>query len=104
MGMEQLLAALVYLTCTNNGMACDAATLIDQGKCLVQQMGPQQLWAALVYLTCTGGGGGGGSFTIQTGVGPPTGATPTSPPFYQDITNPAAPINYNYANGTWGSY
>lgn len=34
-------------------MACDAATLIDQGKCLAQGLSTHQLYAAWAYLLCS---------------------------------------------------
>ncbi len=55
---NQLLAALVYIQCTSNGMDCDAQSLKNASKCLWGCMSEAQLIAALVYIQCVGGGGG----------------------------------------------
>lgn len=36
-------------------MACDATTLIEQGKCLAQGLSTHQLYAAWAALLCSGG-------------------------------------------------
>jgi len=48
--------------------------------------------------TIDGGGGGGGGASLTTGVGAPTGATPTTPPFYWDT---ATSFFYVYDGAAW---
>src|SRR5690348_9360141 len=54
---KQLLAAMVYLLCTQNNMNCTPASLMAGAKCIMC-LTEKQLIAAMVYLQCTGGGGG----------------------------------------------
>lgn len=74
---KQLLAALVYIQCTSNGMNCTPQSLSSASACLYDCMTEKQLLAALLYVQCTsGGGGGGGGGAVQ--ILQYTGASPTA--------------------------
>ncbi len=73
---NQLLAALVYIQCTTNGMDCDAQSLKNASKCLWGCMNEAQLVAALVYIQCTGGGSGPTATCVTGGNSPPVGVPP----------------------------
>ena len=73
---KQLLAALVYIQCTSNGMTCNAQALSDASKCLWGCLNDRQLLAALVYIQCTGGGSGPTATCVTGGNSPPVGTPP----------------------------
>lgn len=74
LSFKQLLAALVYIQCTSNGMSCDAQTLSVASRCLYNCLSEKQLLAALLYIQCTtGGSGGGGGNKITVAVTDPVG-------------------------------
>lgn len=97
---KQLLAALVYVLCTANGMNCTPKSLSDASNCLYCAMTEKQLIAALLFVQCSGGGGGGGSVACGTGA-------PTTPPsgtcgFYiQTDSAPNPGVIWEYFNGSW---
>ena len=76
---KQLLAALLYVQCTANGMNCTPSSLVSASECLRCAMTEKQLLAALVYIQCTnnGGGGGGGAPDFINYAGPPVDNPPT---------------------------
>lgn len=94
---KQLLAALVYIQCTANGMDCTPETLSTASKCLLNCMTEKQLLAALVYIQCTGGGGAGTTCGDYGGAQPPFPATGCG--FIIDTSNMRV---WTYANGNIG--
>jgi|SRR5690348_5513783 len=96
---KQLLAAMVYLLCTQNNMNCTPASLMAGAKCIMC-LTEKQLIAAMVYLQCQGGGGGGST----GGTGAPTAANAPAAGFgfyiqTDSVPNPGAV--WEYYSGAW---
>lgn len=95
---KQLLAALVYIQCTSNGMDCTPSTLVAASTQLRERMTEKQLLAALVYIQCTGGGGG----SVECGTGAPITPPSGTCGFYiQTDSTPNAGVIWEYFNGAW---
>jgi hypothetical protein len=97
---KQLLAALVYIQCTSNGMNCDAESLSLASKCLYNCLTEKQLLAALVYIQCQGGGGGTVACGTGAPVAPPSG---TCSLYIQTDSAPFTGVLWEYFNGAWKS-
>jgi hypothetical protein len=98
LSFKQLLAALVYIQCTSNGMTCDAESLSLASKCLYNCLTEKQLLAALVYIQCQGGGGG----SVACGTGAPTAAPSGTCGFYiQTDSAPNPGVIWEYFGGAW---
>lgn len=93
---KQLLAALLYVQCTANGMNCTPASLVAASECLKCSMTEKQLLAALVYIQCTTNGGGGGG--TSCGAGAPVAAPTGTCALYIDTDTGTI---YAYYNGVW---
>lgn len=68
-------------------MACDAATLVEQAKCIACQIPPNLMDAVEIPLLCDilangGGGGGGGGGVLCGAVAPTTAPTGTCGLYY----------------------
>lgn len=97
---KQLLAAMVYLLCTQNNMNCSPASLMQGAKCIMC-LTEKQLIAALVYIQCTGEGSAGGTFG---GNGSPVGVVVPSGAFAiyiqsDSVPNPGA--LWEWYGGAW---
>lgn len=100
---KQLLAALLYVQCTANGMNCTPSSLMSGANCLLC-LSEKQLIAALVYIQCInngggGGGGGGGGVTCGNyGGGQPNFVPATGCGNAIDTSNSRV---WWYFNGNW---
>lgn len=93
---KQLLAAMVYLLCTQNNMNCSPTSLMAGAKCIMC-LTEKQLLAALVYIQCQGGGG-----SVACGTGAPSAAPSGTCGFYiQTDSAPNPGVVWEYFGGAW---
>lgn len=113
MSNRQLLASILCVLATANGMECNAPALVEASRCLWMGMSDRQLLASIALILCEGGGGtGGGTPQVFFGTGVPSGIQ-TAPNgkvqdgtigalyYDQDPLGPQLEYRWDAATQTW---